>query len=278
MTISEAVLFLDTTIQIERVVGSRARQAELRRELANYRLITSTYVLGEYLRTLVKDAILLHKLALEHRYLDDIVTVIAQYPNKRVSSRMLLLWANVYRRGRYDQQDILDQLADYITFWLVNRFLTGIDELLDVTECGLARERPKAIGYHPVERRHEQYYLRAQCTRRIKECGLAERLAVWRPELQAVADGLCNHPDSALARMGALVIRLLNDPGLVRGRNCTWYLGDLIIALELPPAIPLYTTNHRHFEPLCALLGKRLFHSEEISRGEKEQMAIKRKS
>jgi len=256
---SGAALFLDTTIQIERVVGSRARQAELRRELAHYRLITSTYILGEYLRTLVKDAILLHRLALEHKHLDDIMTAIAQYPNKRVSSRMLLLWANVYRRGRYDQQDILDQLDDYITFWLINRFLTGIDELLDGTECGLAGERPAAVG--------EFYRLRSQCTRRIKECVLAERLAERRPELQAVADGLRDHPDSALAHIGALAARLLDEPDLVRGRNCTWYLGDLVIALELPPEIPLYTTNHRHFESLCALLGKWLLHPEKVDQG-----------
>jgi hypothetical protein len=259
MTMSGAALFLDTTIQIERVVGSRARQAELRRELANYHLTTSTYVLGEYLRTLVKDAILLHKLTLEHKYLDDIMTAIAQYPNKRVSSRMLLLWANVYRRGRYDEQDILDQLDDYITFWLVNRFVTGIDELLDVTECGLARERPAAVG--------ESYHLRNQCTRRIRECVLAERLSEWQPELQAVADGLRDHPDSALARIGALAAHLLDEPDLVRGRNCTWYLGDLIIALELFPEIPFYTTNRRHFEPLCALLGKRLFHPKKVDQG-----------
>ena len=262
-------LFLDTTIQIERVVGSRARQAELRKELAGYQLVTSTYILGEYLRTLVKDATQLYHLVLSHEHLDDVMTAMAQHPNKREAGRMLLLWANVQREGVYGRGHILDMLENYINVTLVNRFLAGIGDLLDMTECGLAKERPTAIGYHPVERRHERYYLRAQCTRRIKECVLAERLAVWRSELQAVADGLRNPPDSALARMGTLATRLLDEPDLVRGRTCTWSLGDLVIALELPAEMPLYTTNHRHFEPLCALLGKRLFHPEGVGQGKR---------
>lgn len=262
-------LFLDTTVQIERVVGSRARQAKLREELAGYRLVTSTYILGEYLRTLVKDATQLYHLILSYEHLDDVVTAMAQHPNKREAGRMLLLWANVQREGVYGRGHILDMLENYINVTLVNRFLAGIGDLLDMTECGLARERPIAMGYHPVERRHERYYLRAQCIRRIKECVLAERLAERRLELQAVADGLGDHPDSALARMGALAVRLLDEPDLVRGRNCTWYLGDLVIALELPSVIPLYTTNHCHFESLCALLGKQLFHPEEVSRGKR---------
>jgi hypothetical protein len=62
--------------------------------------------------------------------------------------------------------------------------------------------------------------------------------------------------------MGQLARQIIEDPVLARGRNCTWYLGDLVIALELPADVPLYTTNRRHFAPLLALLGKKLHSSD----------------
>jgi len=237
-------VFLDTTIQIERVTATRARQAEIARALTGAQVITSTYVLGEYLRTLVQDALVLYNLVRKAGQLYDVETQIAHLLNKRSASRCLLLWASLHRAGVYEPAKLLRTLRVYIEYGLVNRFMVGVNELLDITACGLAQERPVRL--------REAYRLRAQCTRRVKECDLAERLAGYRPQVRALADGLQDHPDAALAR-------ILEDPHVARGRNCTWYLGDLVIALELPSDAALYTTNRRHFEPLCTLLGKQIF-------------------
>lgn len=262
---STPTLFLDTTIQIERVVGSRARQTALRSELANYRLITSAYVLGEYLRTIVKDAIQLHRLIAQNAYLDDVMTQIAQRLNKREASRMLLILGALLRAdgqpdGRLDaaaRNDLLDRLARYIEISLPNRFTLGIAELLDHTRCGLAQEHPLACQIPSAS--HSSYRLRSQCVRHVRECDLAELLRDrWPVEVEMLAQGLAGEADAALARMGRLAGEILADPILARGRNCTWYLGDMIIALELPQNAALYTTNHRHFAPLLAILGKKL--------------------
>jgi predicted nucleic acid-binding protein len=260
---TKPALFLDTTIQIERVVGSRARQAALHRELASYRLVTSSYVLGEYLRTLVRDAVYLHRLVLEQEHLDDVITAIAQHINKREASRMLLLWANVHREGMYGQAHIADQLEAYVMGGLVRRFMFGIETLLDATECGLARERaePLTVGGDPGSQ--ERYRLRAQCIRRVRECALAERLGRWQEDVRRISQALGNSQERALARLAGLAEQILTDPVLARGRNCTRYLGDMVIALELPPDVPLYTTNRKHFEPLLQALGKRLYTSPE---------------
>ncbi len=263
----EKSLFLETTIQIEREAASRARQASLRRDLASYRLVTSTYVLGEYLRTLVKDAVRLHRLVATHVHLDDVMTAIGQHPNKREASRMLLIGGAVVRdiadwekvQEADIRADLLNALSRSTEHVLINRFLIGIDELLDITACGLARERPVVWQAGPQGIRGEDLYrLRSQCVRHVRECDLAERMTEWRPELKALAEGLSRQDDPALIRMGELAYQVLDDPTLARGRNCTWYLADLIIALELPPGVPLYTTNRRHFEPILAILGKSL--------------------
>jgi len=251
-------LFLDTTIQIERVVGSRARQAALQRELANYRLITSTYVLGEYLRTLVRDALYLHRLVLEQQHLDDVATAIAQHVNKREASRMLLLWANVCREGIYGREHIADQLELYVTGGLVRRFTFGLETLLDATGCGLARERATPVTVGGVPDAPDHYRLRAQCTRRVQECALAERLVEWQEHVRRIGAGLRDSEEPALRQAATLAEQLLADPSLARGRNCTRCLGDVVIALELPLDVPLYTTNRRHFAPLLGILGKQL--------------------
>lgn len=245
-------VFLDTTIQIERVTATRARQAEIARTLAGKQIITSTYVLGEYLRTLVQDALVLYNLVRQTEQLFDVETQMAQLLNKRSASRCLLIWASLHRTGIYERTKLLRTLQVYIEYGLVNRFMLGIDELQDTTACGLAQERPVLT--------EGSYQLRTQCTRRVKECDLAERLAAQSATLRKLAENLPNHPEPALARMGALCVQSLADPHGARGRNCTWYLGDLVIALELPGDAALYTTNQRHFAPLCALLGKELYH------------------
>lgn len=244
-------VFLDTTIQIERVTATDERQAEIADALMGTQVITSTYVQGEYLRTLVKDALLLYNLIQATEQLYDVETQMANLLNKRSASRCLLLWASLHRAGIYERSRLLRTLHRYINYSLVTRFMTGIDELLNTTDCGLAKERPRLM--------EGSYELRTQCTRPVKECSLAELLTTHQAELEVLANGLKGHSDKSLARMSDLCTSILDDPHTARGRNCTWYLGDLVIALELPTDAAIYTTNRRHFEPLCELLGKQLY-------------------
>lgn len=266
---SKPTLFLDTTIQIERVVSAAQRRAQLQETLAHYRLITSTYVLGEFLRTLVKDAVQLHHRIEQYAHLDEVITNLGQHPNKREAGRMLLILGTLLRTERATQAtawpaqvrlQIQERLARYIKFALVDHFLFGIDEIIDSTQCGLARERPVVAASADADTM--LFRLRSQCTRTVRECDLAERMHTWRPELGVLADGLAHESDPALVRMGQLARQIMADPMVARGRNCTWYLGDLVIALELPADVPLYTTNRRHFAPLLTLLGKKLHGSD----------------
>jgi hypothetical protein len=121
----------------------------------------------------------------------------------------------------------------------------------DATDCGLARERP-----HQVE---GTYRLRVQCRRDVKECLLEEWFAGHSAALDGVARCLHASGELAMIRIGELLDEFLRTPQVIRGRNCTWYLGDLIIALECPADAALYTTNRRHFELLCAQLGKQMY-------------------
>lgn len=270
---NKPTLFLDTTIQIDRVGGSMKRQVQLEKELANYRLITSTYVLGEYLRTIVKDAIYLYGLVDQCTYLDEVLTDLGRHPNKRESSRMMMILGGLLRSSRIitpsfqlqTRSEFQERLSRYIEFGLLKHFMLGISEIMDSTQCGLARERPQLLSL--MNDNVLSYQLRSQCTRYVRECDLAERMEAWRPELAMLADGLAHESDPVLVRMGQLAQQISENPVVARGRNCTWYLGDLVIALELPADVPLYTTNVRHFAPILAILGKKLHESTPASTG-----------
>lgn len=246
---SKPTIFLDTTIQIDRVGGSTKRQVQLEKELANYRLITSTYVLGEYLRTIVKDAIYLYGLVDKYTYLDEVITDLGRHPNKRESSRMMMILGGLLRSSRIitpsfqlqTRSDFQERLSRYIEIGLLKHFMLGISEIVDTTQCGLAGERPQLVSL-PNDGLLS-YQLRSQCVRRVRECDLAEQMQGWRPELTALAEGLTQESDPVLLRMGQLARQILENPVVARGRNCTWYLGDLVIALELPADVPLYTNT-----------------------------------
>ena len=244
-------VFLDTTIQIERLTGTRARRAQLADQLAGKEVMTSTYVLGEFLRTLVKDCITLYTLVSQNAHLDDVEVQIANRFNKREAGRCLLLWASLHRTRAYGREKVLCTLRTYIEYGLVQAFMAGVHQVSDATDCGLAQERP-----HRVE---GTYRLRAQCRRQVKECRLEEWLGAHSATLDAVLPHLRVSDEPALVRIGELLEEFPHTPETVRGRNCTWYLGDLVIALECPAGAALYTTNRRHFGVLCTQLGKRMY-------------------
>jgi hypothetical protein len=247
-------IFLDTTIQIERLTSTRNHRAQLTRQLAGKEMLTSTYVLGEFLRTLVKDCITLYTLVSQNVYLDDIEVQIANRFNKRETSRCLMLWASLHRPRAYGREKVLYTLRTYIEYGLVQAFMAGLDQVSDATGCGLAQERPRQV--------EGSYRLRAQCRRDAPECWLEEWLAEQSNTLDCLAPQLHASDEAATARIGELLDEFPQTPAIVRGRNCTWYLGDLIIALECPADVDLYTTNHRHFDLLCALLGKQMYEPE----------------
>lgn len=244
-------VFLDTTTQIERLTGTRARRAQLTAQLTDKEVVTSTYVLGEFLRTLVKDCIALYTLVSQNAYLDDVEVQIANRFNKREASRCLLLWATLHRARAYGREKVLCTLRTYIEYGLVQAFMADVDQVSDATGCGLAQERPRRV--------EGTYRLRAQCRREVKECQLEEWLAAHSAVLDGIAPHLRASGEPALVKIGELLDEFPHAPETVRGRNCTWYLGDLIITLECPSDAALHTTNRRHFGVLCVQLGKRMY-------------------
>jgi hypothetical protein len=93
------------------------------------------------------------------------------------------------------------------------------------------------------------------CRRETARCSLHELLGknyTLLQKLQADSTAL-NALDTGTQRAFA---DSMTDLTLAKGeRNCR-SLGDLIITLKCPPDAALWTTNVRHFEPLCKAFGR----------------------
>lgn len=65
---SEMVVFLDTSIQIERIIGNKTRQAQIEQELKNpaHQFVTSSYVFMEFQRSLWADFVYVYNLMQQH--------------------------------------------------------------------------------------------------------------------------------------------------------------------------------------------------------------------
>ncbi|MFQ5854306.1 MAG: hypothetical protein ACE5LU_01485 [Anaerolineae bacterium] len=122
--------------------------------------------------------------------------------------------------------------------------------MLDTTACDLVRP-----GYTVTPGG------RMSCRRETARCALPGLLNDHADAMQQLqAD------TSALTALNAGTRRALqeitSDPDLAKGERSCWSLGDLIIVLECPPNAALWTTNLRHFEPLCRVLGRQIFQSD----------------
>jgi len=139
--------------------------------------------------------------------------------------------------------------------WMIHRqFFDGIDQVIDGTTCDLiqpAYEVP-AGG-------------RISCRRETARCNLVPLLQPHTESLQLLKDNA-----AALALLGRQTERAITEISrnldVAKGeRNC-WSIGDLILVLECPPDAALWTTNLRHFEPLCKHFGRQMFHTDVLSK------------
>jgi predicted ABC-type ATPase len=83
-------LFLDTTIQIEKVLAGKERKREIQKNLKKGYVITSRYVLMEYIRTVVKDFYYIHTVLKEENSVEAAIDRIADEARSILSLKRCL--------------------------------------------------------------------------------------------------------------------------------------------------------------------------------------------
>ena len=249
----DPTIFLDTTIQIRRNYGTLEEIACIREQLQGRRVITSTYVLAEFNRTIVQDATILYNVVASEPTLSEALIRLSalRRHDYGTASRCYLLLAMLERRSGLGRDKLLSTLERALEAEFMRDFFAGIEVMTDQTGCALAKSRPVRKG--------DTYHLDLGCAREIERCDLIRFVESGRDELSAVRVVLekCGD-DPTLARMADILTEIIEDSSKALGRKNCWALGDIVIALESPPEACIYTSNVRHFEPIATAIGKRV--------------------
>jgi hypothetical protein len=137
---------------------------------------------------------------------------------------------------------------------LLDRFHHRVSLLPDPISCDLVTA---GVSRQP----DGVYTVAATCRKEKATCNLPDFMAERQPQLRAIADYLAAHPNAIKdqARVERLLAAVLADPRAALGQAACWPLGDVIIALQVPPGALLWTLDRQDFAVLAIPLGLELY-------------------
>lgn len=251
-------LFLETSVQVDRVIGDRDTQGAILRNCRGCTLVSSFRVLGEFIDTLIHDTVILHRLIADSPSVGEALRRFSKFPGLRFrprrQQRAIALFGNMTEEGEAPREEVLARLERMIDWQLLARFHDELSHVVNHSDCVKARWKPQRLGAS-----YDMSGLRC-----VKEnppdCRIAPFLEEQRLTLESLVHALGRvvARDKGLREARAALQKVLAGTDVPFGTNC-YVLADTIIALEAPDDAPIYTTNERHFRPLAEAIGKKLF-------------------
>lgn len=234
-------LFLDTTIQIDRIFGSSQKREAIKEVCTGKECWCSTYVLGEFYANIVNDAVSICHFLHQENDLNEAERRIADFARNRKANRMHKIF--IHLRGLYDNN--LEMMRCDTESWLedlIYLFHRDIQvELTDETRC----QRAKA---HVVYRDGIPLLEGASCNKASCQCGI-EKFWVARQPLLAQTPLAEEMDDKVKTLLEEMQKSIYN----VKGNHCRT-LGDAIIVLEArSQGGEVCSTNRKDYLPLCQL-------------------------
>lgn len=259
-------IFLETSIQIRRLLYTSEQKIQIRRQLAGKSLNTSMYVFMEFRRSVLQVYLyvksLLSILARAGRSeisLSDFIILLSEARgisrSPRAIQRTMLVLADVVNQFETGVASI-PSLLDYLTLQirlLERKFFQDIDSVINVTDCDLVK---------PTASLGDFLSSRLSCNAATAQCKLVTFLSNKREELQPIRNAMERlSPTERDTKAYNALTRIQPDLTLALGERTCWALGDVIIALSVPDDAFVYTVDE-HFQMLCVAIGKRIFEPE----------------
>lgn len=245
-------IFLDTSTAIDRIFNPETQRA-IDAILDDEKVIsTSTYVLMEFKRTVLKDCIYLYSMIEEEESLTDVyyrLKEISDSPNERIAQRCIMILKSLEfpKTGKEtDKKQVLNQLKVYIKFLLIKSFLNGLNLIESDTKCTIARNKPKKIGGN-------KYWIDLDCNGPNK-CEIEEYIYNHTAEFRQILESLPDSPDLKYIYEGINI--LLTKPERAR-EGCCKRIGDAIVTIDAPSA-SIILSSDEHFNYICPAIGKRI--------------------
>lgn len=244
-------IFLETTIQIDKVIGEQETRDRIRRNLDKLVACTCGHVLAEYKKTLVKDAITFRNLL---RSSPDVSTAVIRFGSKysrtRKYPRVINLLENLGRDQ--DKYNTLARLESFIDWQAEDHFWELLDQSLYVDNIKCPRQH-----WQPSKDSTGQYHTEGlSCLKRSpKKCAVGEFI-----EQKATIIGQLIKSDqtssvASVVKAAGLFKRVLSKTDVPYGEENCYTLSDALIVLEALPDQEIYTHDQGVHE-LCKILSR----------------------
>ena len=251
-------VFLDTSVQIQRTLTDAPELAQwaVLVSASTIQLVTSTYVWMEYQRSVVADFAHVYQLMLRYQDWGELFAHVLDGERAfrpRSAVRCTKIIGKFYTESDQNWEIAQHTIAEQIRSGLHHQFWLNVSSLSDSIACDLVK-----LG---VTRQPDRTYrVPASCRKEEATCYLPSFLDAHQARLRTVADYLATHPHTIKdqTRFERLLNAVIIDPRAALGQTSCWPLGDLIIALQVPPDTMLWTLD-ADFVPLAAVLNIPLY-------------------
>lgn len=255
---SEQLIFVETSIQIQRILADASKQRALQQKFQSLapRLCTTNYVWMEFQRTVVADIVHIRQLMAVHQSWSGLIRHLLTGQRAfrtRSAVRCTQLVSNLYEgsTGEWDYAFMLcDQLLQEE---LKAQFWYNVNLLPDLITCDL-------VTQGIMHNSDNTYVVADTCNKETAACFLPDFLAKNMDKLYAVEAYLAGRPTviKDQVRVQRLLSTVIENPHQALGQNSCWPLGDLIIALQVPDNALVWTLD-ADFAPIVDALGLRLY-------------------
>lgn len=236
-------ILLDTTVQIERIF-KRKNKAAIENIISNNDCGSSTFVLGEFKRNMVKDFVTLYNIMQIEDNLAGVRDNINDTVFHRSFQRVYYVFNDLCKIYNDDYDLIKEDLRTYPKR-LERRFSYGLKSpLFNETHCHRAEAQVEFEGGRAA-------ILGVNCTKNDNFCTSCEFWEKYKKYVTGLdkADGLAD-------KMKADLSKVIKAEEKLKGNICK-SLGDCIISLEALQTTEqkVCTTNIKDFKPICDYIG-----------------------
>lgn len=254
-----APAFLDTSIQVARLIHSPETRRQIHERLQSFQLTTTGLVVRqEFKRRLLKDAgylldlfVRYQSFARVHRHIVDVLTPF-QRRKQRISLQVLSTLIEEDSDAERTERAIL-LLRGLLRDGLYE-FDESVGHVIQKSQCGCAQQDIRRTG--------KRYHFGEEKCSKINECGIVTFLESRRTQIQEVLSRLDELPAAdltdELTSAAAFIRSFLDAPDQIRNCEPCKTVGDLLIALESVGMPTFYTMNGKESQHLCRALEQTL--------------------
>ena len=181
---SKKIVFLDTSIQIQRFIGAKQQQTKIEHELKlpDVQFVTSSYVLMEFQRSLWSDFVYIYNQTLQHDDWKNIAYLLrsgkrSYRPRSLGNCLQIFTWALVESNLEYEKA--LDFLELQVTQNIPEDFWLHVTPIPDLIACGLVK---KGISLQ----QNRQYAIADTCPKETATCHLPTFLTEQANKLHTI--------------------------------------------------------------------------------------------